>query len=59
MSWSAVLIAMAIAADTFAGISNPVRAFTLLPLLFLAAIVWAAVTWRKESGTRLGGHLGR
>lgn len=48
MSGFAVLIALAIAADILAGISNPSRSFAVLPLLITAVVLWAAVVWRKE-----------
>lgn len=48
MSGFAVVIALAIAADILAGISNPSRSFAILPVLITAAVLWAAMVWRKE-----------
>jgi predicted anti-sigma-YlaC factor YlaD len=48
MSGFAVVIALAIAADILAGISNPSRSFAVLPVLITAVVLWAALVWRKE-----------
>lgn len=48
MSWFAVLITLAIAADVFAGVANPIRSFAILPVLMLAVVTWVALAWRRE-----------
>jgi hypothetical protein len=48
MNWFPILLATAIAAVVFSGVSNPSRAFALLPYLAMVALIWMVIEGWKE-----------